>query len=102
MQAGFARINCLTVIQTTQGLAEHVQQHIEGALQLKAVVGYDGRRNSKRFAELAATIFLEKGFQVIWFDDVVHTPLVPFAVKTRRAAVGVMITASHVSIRYHL
>ena len=87
-------MNCLTVIQTSQGLAEYVKKHSK-AKGPKVVIGYDGRRDSKLFAELAAAVFIAKGFSVIWFCDVVHTPLVPFAVRTRAADVGVMITASH-------
>ena len=95
VEAGFARMNCLTVIQTSQGLAEHVIKRSVGKSQPKAVIGYDGRHDSHRFAELAAAAFLSKGFSVIWFRAVVHTPLVPFAVRSQRADVGVMITASH-------
>ena len=88
-------MNCLTVIQTSQGLAEHIIVREVNKRQLKAVVGYDGRYDSRRFAELAAAAFLAKGFTVIWFRTVVHTPLVPFAVRTQKADVGIMITASH-------
>ena len=95
VEAGFARMNCLTVIQTSQGLAEHVIRHSVGKSQPKAVIGYDGRHDSHRFAELVAAAFLAKGFSVIWFRAVVHTPLVPFAVRSQRAEVGIMITASH-------
>ncbi|KAI4156465.1 MAG: hypothetical protein LQ340_000281 [Diploschistes diacapsis] len=95
MEAGFARMNCLTVIQTSQGLAEHLLKCSSSNNPLKVVIGYDGRHYSKRFAELAAAAFLEKSFSVIWFRDVVHTPLVPFAVRTQCADAGVMITASH-------
>lgn len=88
-------MNCLTVIQTSQGLAQYVKDQRNDPGNESVVIGYDVRHNSKKFAELAATAFLKKGFTVLFYHDYVHTPLVPFAVKLRGAAVGVMITASH-------
>ena len=95
MEAGFARMNCLTVIQTSQGLAEYLIKHYRGRERLKVVIGFDGRRHSKHFAELAAAAFLAKGIEVIWFRETVHTPLVPFTVRARRLNAGIMVTASH-------
>lgn len=95
MGAGYARMNCLTVIQTSQGLAQYVKDRRRDPGNESVVIGYDVRKNSRRFAELAATAFLKKGFRVFFYYTYVHTPLVPFAVKLRGAAVGVMITASH-------
>lgn len=104
MGAGYSRMNCLTVIQTSNGLADYILELADHdvksrdsppGFQPTAVIGYDIRKNSKRFAELAAVTFLKKGFKVLFFRDYVHTPLVPFGVKFAHAAVGVMITASH-------
>lgn len=93
MGAGFARINCLTIIQTSQGLADYLLKENQGAAGI--VIGYDARHNSKKFAELAAAVFVAKNIPVYWYEDLVHTPMVPFAVKNLKAAAGVMITASH-------
>lgn len=60
-----------------------------------AVIGFDARHNSEKFARLAAAAFLAKGFSVLWFGRPTHTPLVPFAVKYYGAEAGVMVTASH-------
>ena len=96
MGAGFSQLNSLTIIQTSQGLAQYLLEK-EGASAATAgvVVGYDARHNSRKFAELAAAAFIAKGIRVWWFEDLVHTPMVPFAVKQLRAAAGIMITASH-------
>jgi phosphoglucomutase len=73
------------------------------------VVGYDGRHNSERWAELTAAIFISKGFTVYKFTKLAATPLVvstfliiinklcmkPFVVLQKGAAAGVMVTASH-------
>ncbi|KAL8869903.1 MAG: hypothetical protein Q9174_003921 [Haloplaca sp. 1 TL-2023] len=95
MGAGFNRFNAVTVIQTSQGLAEYLLSSTPDAAPAGIVIGHDARHNSDRFAELTAAVFETKGFAVWWYDDVVHTPLVPFAVKALKAAAGVMITASH-------
>lgn len=93
MGAGFARLNSLTIIQTSQGLAEYLLK--EENASAGVVIGYDARHNSKRFAELTAAAFTAKGIPVYWFEDLVHTPMVPFGVKNLHAAAGIMITASH-------
>lgn len=97
MKAGFAHMNSLTVLQASQGLADYVieQRGSEDVTLSKIVVGYDARHNSERFARLAAAAFLKKGLQVLWFGQLVHTPLVPFAITHYGAAAGVMVTASH-------
>lgn len=96
MGAGFSRLNSLTIIQTSQGLAQYLlEQRGISAASAGVVIGYDGRHNSKKFAELAAAAFIAKWFRVLWYEDPVHTPMVPFAVKELQAAAGVMVTASH-------
>lgn len=93
MGAGFARLNSLTIIQTSQGLAEYILKEEDASAGV--VVGYDARHNSKKFAELAAAAFIAKGIPIWWYEDLVHTPMVPFGVKHLRAAAGIMVTASH-------
>lgn len=95
MQAGFARLNSLTIIQTSQGLAEHLLLTCPGAAAKGIVIGYDARHNSRKFAELAAAAFIAKGVNVFWYEDLVHTPMVPYGVKNLGAVAGVMVTASH-------
>jgi len=95
MGAGYSRMNCLTVIQTSQGLAQYIRNLDKPSVNKSVVIGYDVRKNSKQFAELAATAFTKKSFKVFFYEDYVHTPLVPFAVKLLGAAAGVMVTASH-------
>ena len=96
MGAGFSRLNSLTIIQTSQGLAQYLlDQQSASAAAAGVVIGYDARHNSKKFAELAAAAFIAKGIRVFWYEDLVHTPMVPFAVKQLHAAAGVMVTASH-------
>ncbi|KAJ2745848.1 hypothetical protein GGI20_001849 [Coemansia sp. BCRC 34301] len=95
MEAGYSRLNRLTVISASQGLAAHVAQAVDGAQQRGVVVGHDHRHNSAAFARLTARAFLERGFHVYLYPGLGLTPEVPFAVKRLGASCGVMITASH-------
>ncbi|KAK3674559.1 hypothetical protein LTR78_005645 [Recurvomyces mirabilis] len=97
MQAGYAHMNSLTVLQASQGLATYIlgQQSSHSVPPQAVVMGYDARYNSEKFARLAAAAFIAKGLDVLWFGELVHTPMVPFAVEHFSAAAGVMITASH-------
>ena len=95
MGAGFSRLNSLTIVQTSQGLAQYLLEEKASAATAGVVIGHDARRNSRKFAKLAAAAFIAKGIRVLWYEDLVHTPMVPFAVKQSHAAAGIMITASH-------
>ncbi|KAJ2080556.1 hypothetical protein H4R24_002994 [Coemansia sp. RSA 988] len=95
MEAGYSRLNQLTVISASQGLAAYVELQVPSAIERGIVVGYDHRHNSAVFARLTARAFVDRGFRVHFFPEPGFTPQVPFAVKHLRAACGVMITASH-------
>ncbi|KAJ1558976.1 Phosphoglucomutase-3, partial [Cladochytrium tenue] len=95
MEAGFAGMNELTVIQASQGLAAYVEAVVPNALSRGIVVGHDHRHQSETFARLAAAAFLRAGFTVYLYRGLVHTPMVPFGVLQLQAAAGVMVTASH-------
>jgi len=63
--------------------------------EMKAVVGFDRRFFSDRFAQTTSEILAGNGFQVILPPEPTPTPSVSFAVKHLNAVGGVMITASH-------
>ncbi|CAI2166348.1 14746_t:CDS:10 [Funneliformis geosporum] len=95
MEAGFSRMNDLTVIQASQGLCMYLLDVIPTSVDKGVVIGHDHRHNSEKFARLTAAAFLKKGFRVYFYRGLVHTPLVPFGVKKLEASCGIMITASH-------
>lgn len=59
------------------------------------VIGFDGRYNSKRFADLSTTVFLNNKIKVFLYSETVPTPFVPFAIMQKKCLAGVMVTASH-------
>lgn len=113
MEAGYAHMNDVTVLQATQGLVEYLlAAKPSGTASL--VVGYDHRHHSQRFAEITASVALARGLKVYYLGTAshlseesdsaakkdgdrlyVHTPLVPFAIDHFGASAGVMVTASH-------
>ncbi|KAI9569508.1 hypothetical protein HD554DRAFT_2321846 [Boletus coccyginus] len=95
MEAGWARMNDLIIIQTSQGLGAYLLENVADASERGIVIGHDHRHNSADWARLTAAVFLSNKIKVFLLRGLVHTPLVPFSVKRLNAACGVMITASH-------
>lgn len=96
MGAGYMCMNDVVVLQTAQGLCSYVKKVCnQKQLQNGVVVGFDGRYNSKRFAELTTKVFISSSIPVHLFSTVCPTPLVSFATILYGATAGVMVTASH-------
>ena len=90
--AGPNRMNRVVVQQTSAGLAAFLRGRSE---RPTAVVGYDGRRNSRVFAEDAAAVLAAAGVETVLLPRALPTPVLAFAVRDLGADGGVMITASH-------
>lgn len=82
-------MNRLVVRQTTAGLMQWLP---DGAL---VVVGYDARHGSAAFSAEVAEVVAAMGGVAELLPGPLPTPVLAHAVLTRRAAAGVMITASH-------
>lgn len=67
----------------------------------KAIVGYDLRFFSEKYASLVADILASNGFSVILAKKAVTTPTVSFTVVKEKAFFGVMITSSHNPYEYN-
>jgi len=83
------RMNRLVVRQTTAGLMRWLQP---GA---KVVIGYDARHGSAQFAADTAGVVAAAGGVAELLPEPLPTPVLAFAVLSRQADAGVMITASH-------
>ncbi|AKU94366.1 Phosphomannomutase [Labilithrix luteola] len=94
--AGPNRMNRAVVIQTTWGLARYLRETLGSAAGgARVVIGYDGRRMSREFAEDTACVLAAAGIASSLFSEVEPTPMLAFAVKHLGCAAGVMVTASH-------
>lgn len=93
--AGPNRMNRAVVRRTTQGLATYLLAHVPDVKTRGVVIGRDGRRLSPELAEDTACVLAANGIPALVFPGVVPTPVAAFAVLDRKAAAGVMVTASH-------
>ena len=59
------------------------------------IIGYDCRFLSDRFAQAAADEVAASGIPVLLSESYTPTPAIAFAVRNRKAAGAIMITASH-------
>jgi len=99
--AGPNRMNRAVVLRTSHGLVRHVIAKVTDAAARGIVIGYDGRRMSREFAEDSALVFAAAGIRALLFTHPVPTPVTSFAVKELGAAAGVMVTASHNPAEYN-
>ena len=89
------------VARVAQATADYWKSEVQSpkskiyGYELKAIVGYDRRFFSDRFAQITAEVLAGNDFQVILTPEPTPTPSVSFAVKHLNAVGGVMITASH-------
>jgi phosphoglucomutase len=95
MGAGSNRMNIYTVGAATQGLSNYLLKEFADIDQIKVVIGYDCRNNSRKFAEISADIFSANGIKVYLFESLRPTPEVSYAIRKLGCQSGIMITASH-------
>src|SRR5262245_21308229 len=93
--AGPQRMNRVVVQRGTAGLGDYLLATLPDAAARGVVIAYDGRRNSRRFADDAAAVLAGKGIRVHLASAPWPTPLAAWAVTTNGAPAGIMVTASH-------
>lgn len=64
-------------------------------------VGFDGRNDSKQFAELFAGVLSANNISVFFSENIIPTPVLSFTVKHLNCSAGIMITASHNTAAYN-
>ena len=94
MGVGTNRVNKYTFGRTTQGLSNYLKQQFPEQ-EIRVVIGYDCRHNSKEFAQIVANILSANGIDVYLFTDLRSTPEVSFAVRHLSCQCGIVLTASH-------
>lgn len=74
-------------------IANYVLEHEDA--KAGVCIGWDTRFASRSFAGVVAEVLAKAGIPVQIAKEVTPTPALSFAVRTRKAAGGVMITSSH-------
>jgi len=95
MGVGSNRMNIYTVGAATQGLSNYLRKEFAHLKQIKVVVGYDCRNNSRLFAKVTADVFSANKIKVYLFDDLRPTPEISYAIRKLGCQSGIVITASH-------
>ena len=90
---GTNRINKYTLGKATQGLSNHLKKRFSN--QIKVVIAYDCRHNSKEFASDVAQVLSANGITAYLFSELCPTPLLSYAVRHLGAQAGIVLTASH-------
>ncbi|MDX1604234.1 MAG: phospho-sugar mutase, partial [Salinimicrobium sediminis] len=94
MGPGTNRINKYTLGKNTQGLSNYLTRQFPNE-DIKVVIAYDCRNNSKELAHIVAEVFSANGIQVYLFSELRPTPELSFAVKYLNCHCGIVLTASH-------
>ena len=90
---GTNRMNLYTVALATQGLCNYLNKYKKK--NKSAVIAYDSRKFSKRFAIQASKIFSANDIKSYVFSNLRPTPQLSFAVRELKSSCGIVITASH-------
>lgn len=94
MGVGTNRINKYTLGKNTQGISNYLKEQFPDE-DLRVVIAYDCRRNSKELARIVANVFSANGIRVFLFSELRPTPELSFAVKHLDCHCGIVLTASH-------
>ncbi len=92
---GSNRINRVTIGESAQALCEYAIKADSDAPAKGVVIAYDTRLSSPELSRYVAEVCAASGFKVYIFDSFRSTPELSFAVRHFKAAIGIVISASH-------
>lgn len=93
MGFGPNRMNKYVVTRATRGLSEYLKTlEPQGA---NVLISYDTRNHSQEFAKITARVFLDMGIDAYIFKEPTPVPVLSYAIRSTKADLGIMITASH-------
>lgn len=88
-------VNPKTMATVAQAFSHYLITHCKDKDKIKVAIGYDGRRDSKKFATLFARVLSGNNIIALLSDKIGPTPILSYYVKAKKLNAGVMITASH-------
>jgi len=90
--AGTNRMNEYVIRKASQGFANFALNRYKNN---SIVIAYDCRHKSPEFALETALVFAANGIKAYLFESLHSTPELSYAVRSLKASVGVVVTASH-------
>ena len=93
MDAGTNRMNIYTVKKAAIAIAKWILKN--DASEKGIAIGYDVRHHSRDFAKITASVMKYFNIKYYFFDEIVATPHLSYAVRHLETFCGVMVTASH-------
>ena len=93
MDAGTNRMNIYTVKKAAIAIAKWILKN--DAREMGIAIGYDVRHHSRDFAKITASVMKYFNIKYYFFDEIVATPHLSYAVRHLETFCGVMVTASH-------
>jgi phosphoglucomutase len=92
---GSNRINQVTIGESAQALCEYALEADPEAAEKGVVIACDTRLSSPQLSRYVARVCAAAGFKTYLFESFRSTPELSFAVRHLKAAVGIVISASH-------
>ena len=89
------------VARVAYAFLDHLRSSYPTGHQLKLAIAFDGRADSRRFAELSARSLSAHGADVLLSASVVPTPVLAFTTKDSGCAGGIMITGGRCPAKYN-
>ena len=83
------------VVRVANALIRYLFQKSPSREKSKVAIGFDGRKNSKDYASLVATVLAGNNINVLLSSEVVPMPVFSFATKHHGCALGIMVTGGH-------
>ncbi len=93
MDSGTNRMNIYTVKKAAIAIAKWILKN--DAREKGIAIGYDVRHHSRDFAKITASVMKYFNIKYYFFDEIVATPHLSYAVRHLETFCGVMVTASH-------
>lgn len=98
MGLGTNRINEITITRTAISVVKYLKENFENP---SLVIGFDTRKNSKKFSRIFAKVSEYSGIKTYLFKKFCPTPLLSYSITNLKVSMGVMITASHNNKTYN-
>jgi phosphomannomutase len=93
--AGESYMNVAVVTRVTYGLLTYLLEKIPDAASRGVIIGRDARHGSEVFQKVAGQVARAMGVRTMLILEPSPTPLTAFALTYKKAAAGVVVTASH-------